>query len=273
MEIQNYEILHNTAFADYAAKTLEDRLQWFKTSSSDPGNRCSRTVEIGIAIHRDYHRKGVGRKTVKHLIELAKNLGYDHMIEGIMHKFDRDLDDVYMQMPLQDGGTIKTELEIPKFAMDSKLNVDAPGYDVRDAGEQDFASVIEIYNWEILNGTLTGDVEAKNVEQAVPFCGIAGYGMLPVHVPREGFFRTREISFFIHHQHKHTNVGYMLVNELIQRAKSYGFRDLLCMPEASNSQHLEILQRIGFQVQGFVSGVGTKLGHDLDIVYLQLRMW
>ncbi|KAJ3210649.1 Small subunit (SSU) processome component [Dinochytrium kinnereticum] len=341
MEIQNWEILNNTAFADYHAKTLEDRLQWFNSCSGDPAKplvtvttldgvvvgSCglrsyislpafAKTVEIGLAIHRDYHRKGIGRKVVQHMMARAKALGYQTMLasicaenekslglfdslgfkrmiflKGIMIKFDRDLDDIYMQCALQDGSDVKTSIDVPVASAEPEIDRNAPGYTVRDATEEDFKGIIEIYNWEISNGTLTGDTVEQSVDAAAVYLRtfsaerknplvvavandgtVAAYGHLPVHVARDGFYRTREISFFVHHGHHHTPVGVSLVSSLIDRAKSYGFRDLLNMPELRHANHIYLLQKLGFKVQGFLTDVGTKFDKSLNIVYLQLRL-
>ncbi|KAJ3097944.1 hypothetical protein HDU97_004401 [Phlyctochytrium planicorne] len=296
MEIQNWEILNGISFADYEPKTLEERLEW--------------TCEIGLAIHRDYHRKGVGRRVVLELIERAKALKYTQMIacicgenekslglftslgfkrqvfmHGIMHKFDRDLDEVIMQLPLTENVTVKS-LTLPSVEKDVTIP-EAPGYEFRLATEADFPGIIDIYNWEIVNGTLTGDTEEKDLESAAPF--LASFG---VESKRPLMVAVHESGLV---DHKHTNVGLKFLQFIIATAKSLGFRDLLgsnysdfdqtnlspfpnaffpslAMPEGRHVDHISTLQRAGFKTKGYIMDVGEKFGKSLDIVYLQLRI-
>ncbi|KAJ3108312.1 hypothetical protein HDU96_007551 [Phlyctochytrium bullatum] len=52
----------------------------------DAYQRGNRTSVIGVALHKDVRRQGLGKKIVLHLLEKAKEQGYRHMIAGICHE-------------------------------------------------------------------------------------------------------------------------------------------------------------------------------------------
>ena len=106
LDIFNANILHSTAIYMYEPQTLEQRQEWFagKQTRNEPifvyeeqGEVAGYatygsfrpfpanlyTVEHSVYVHEDHHRKGIGEKLMKRLIEHAKNRGIKTMVGSI----------------------------------------------------------------------------------------------------------------------------------------------------------------------------------------------
>ncbi|HEY4312249.1 MAG TPA: GNAT family N-acetyltransferase [Pirellulales bacterium] len=147
-EIYNYYVLHSTCTYQLEPETLADRQAWFGLHSAERypvvvveidgalvgWGSLSKfharagydgTVEASVYIAQGFHRRGLGRRMLEHLIERARQIGYHVLIGGasadqtasialqeslgftrvgqlreVGRKFDRWLDVVYLQVML-----------------------------------------------------------------------------------------------------------------------------------------------------------------------------
>ena len=106
LEIYNDAILHTTAIYKYQPETLEEKQQWFKNKHENgeplfvyeedgevvgyatygqfkPYPAYQYAVEHSVYIHNNHHRKGIGSKLMKFLIEEAKQREVKTMIACI----------------------------------------------------------------------------------------------------------------------------------------------------------------------------------------------
>lgn len=106
LEIINFEIENSTSVYDYKKRSLEDKMEWFKKKKEDktpilvavednnilgygtygvfrPWDGYQFSVEHSIYIHKNSRGKGIGRKIMKELIQLAKKQGYHTIVAGI----------------------------------------------------------------------------------------------------------------------------------------------------------------------------------------------
>ena len=106
LDIFNANILHSTAIYMYEPQTLEQRQEWFagKQTRNEPvfvyeeqGEVAGHATygsfrplppnlypgEHSVYVHEDHHRKGIGEKLMKRLIEHAKNRGIKTMVGSI----------------------------------------------------------------------------------------------------------------------------------------------------------------------------------------------
>lgn len=145
--IYNHYVLHSTATYQTEPSSESERAAWFAAhgarhpvtvaeldgrvvgwgslSSFHPRAAFARTVEDSVYIHRDYHRRGVGRALLEDLLARARALQHHAVIAAISadqepsialhqtfgfiesgrlrevgHKFGRWLDVVYLQLAL-----------------------------------------------------------------------------------------------------------------------------------------------------------------------------
>jgi L-amino acid N-acyltransferase YncA len=151
-EIYNYYVLHSTCTYQLEPETLAERQVWFAAHSPDkypvvvaelegatlqriigwgslskfhPRAGYDPTVEASVYIDHDFHRRGLGRMILEHLIERARAAKFHVLIGGasadqtasialqeslgftraghlkqVGRKFDRWLDVVYLQIML-----------------------------------------------------------------------------------------------------------------------------------------------------------------------------
>jgi phosphinothricin acetyltransferase len=146
-EIFNYSIEHSTCIYRTEPETREERLSWFEKhhppffatvavlegrvagwaslSHYRPGNAYDGTAEDSVYIHRDFQRRGIGRRLMEDLIRRGREAGFHSIIAVIsadqtpsihLHerfgfkeagrllevgrKYDRLLDVVHMQLML-----------------------------------------------------------------------------------------------------------------------------------------------------------------------------
>lgn len=105
LDIYNEAIMHTTATFDLGKRTLEEQTHWFyKYNDTHPlvvaeingtvMGYCSlsqfrdkeaykQTVEISVYVHNEARGKGVARKLIEHIIQLAKRAGHHVIIAGI----------------------------------------------------------------------------------------------------------------------------------------------------------------------------------------------
>jgi phosphinothricin acetyltransferase len=150
LEILNHEILHSTSVYDYEKKTFEQQYLWFKKKATDnmpviiaeindvvvgfgsfgifrPWQAYQYSVEHSIYVDKKAQGKGIGKKLLGQLINLATQQKYKTMIAGVDatnknsiefhkkvgfvevgiikkvgHKFDRWLDLCFLQLMLHD---------------------------------------------------------------------------------------------------------------------------------------------------------------------------
>lgn len=105
MEIYNDAVRHLTATFDIQVKSLEDRLQWFRSfrdqnpllvaemdgkvvgycglSPFREKEAYKYTMEVSLYIDRTYRGKGIGKSLLQEMIEIAKVLQIHCLIAGI----------------------------------------------------------------------------------------------------------------------------------------------------------------------------------------------
>ena len=107
-DIYNYYVKTSTATFQTEAETVSDRQKWFEDhdpdvhpvvvccSSDDDGKivgwaslsswnkrqAYDRTTEVSVYVHKDHHRKGIGKSLMVFMVEKARQLGY-HVLLGV----------------------------------------------------------------------------------------------------------------------------------------------------------------------------------------------
>jgi phosphinothricin acetyltransferase len=150
-DIYNYYVLHSTCTYQIELESAEERLAWFRdrdhrvhpvTVAEEAGrviawgalspwkSRCgyALSAEASVYVHREHHRRGIGKALLLDLIERAKSAGLHTIIGGASsdqsaslalqmalgfipvgtfrqtgRKFDRWLDVTYAQLMLNAG--------------------------------------------------------------------------------------------------------------------------------------------------------------------------
>lgn len=128
-KIYNYEAVHSTATFDREAKTLEDRLQWFRAhtgnhpvlvaemdekivayaslSSYRNKEAYDSTAELSVYVHRDYRGRGVGKAMMKAILELAAANPALHTVVSVITAGNETSDRLHRSLGFEYCGRVR----------------------------------------------------------------------------------------------------------------------------------------------------------------------
>ena len=167
---------------------------------------------------------------------------------------------------------------------------------IRPATEDDLPALLEIYNYEVLNGTATYDDEPATLEgrrawMAAHDTGEAaltgthpllvavadgapdaiGYASLSAWRGRGGYVSTAELSVYVHQDWRGKGIGTALMTHILDYARSCdALHCILSVIDSSNAGSIRLHERLGFTEVGRMSETARKFGRWLDDVYLEL---
>jgi L-amino acid N-acyltransferase YncA len=157
---------------------------------------------------------------------------------------------------------------------------------VRVATEKDVPATAEIYNYEVLHGTATFDIEAKSLQERLqwfretqkpPHCVIVadnrgtvvGWGCLHPFHTRAAYRLTTEDSVYIHQDRRGEGIGILILERLIELARLGGFHSIMAGMSEGNEASVRLHQRFGFELVGVQREVGYKFERWIDVTWMQ----
>jgi len=163
------------------------------------------------------------------------------------------------------------------------------GVHIRLSPEADLAALTEIYNEQVENGVATFDTEVKTLEErrewflshqegkyplisAVTNDQVLGWGSLSPFHPRPAYHPTTEFSVYVHKSYRGKGVGDMLLADLLDRARRFGFHSVIGCITSTNTASLKLVAKHGFGQVGYFREVGMKFNTWLDVVIVQLLL-
>lgn len=158
---------------------------------------------------------------------------------------------------------------------------------VRDATEEDMATVQAIYAHHVLDGLATFEETPPSTEeflerrasvlaQGLPFLvaeaegRIAGYTYASSYRPRPAYRYTIEDTVYVAPGFGGHGIGSALLRELIARCEEGPWRQMIAViGDSSNTGSIALHRRLGFRPVGTLRSVGLKLGRWVDTVLMQ----
>lgn len=145
-----------------------------------------------------------------------------------------------------------------------------------------------IYNYEILNGWATFDLEPRSLEDRLqwfremqPLHGVIvaedegaviGWGCLRPFHERAAYRFTAQNSVFIHQDCRGRGIGKLILARLIEQAKENGFHSIMAGISQDNPGSDRLHQSFGFQLVGTEREVGYKFERWMDVNWYQLML-
>ncbi len=161
-------------------------------------------------------------------------------------------------------------------------------FDVRPATEADLAAINDIYNHYVLHSTCTYQEETESLNGRrqwfhhhgekhpviVATAGkeVVGWGSLSAYHERSAYRRTVENSVYVHHEHHRSGIGSLLLQELIDRARSLGHRVIIAGIDGEQTASVALHAKFHFEKVGYFKQVGFKFGRWLDVIYMELSL-
>ncbi len=159
----------------------------------------------------------------------------------------------------------------------------------RRARLADAEAIAEIYNREVLSSTVTFDLVPRTIDEqrdwiaartgAYPAvvavddsAAVVGFGSLSPYRERPAYSTTVEDSVYVHHDHRGTGVGRLLLAELVSLAGDHGFHAVVARIVGGHDASIRLHASLGFHEVGVEREIGRKFGRWLDVVVMQLLL-
>ena len=153
---------------------------------------------------------------------------------------------------------------------------------IRPITQDDVVSCLDIYNYEVVNGVATLDLEPRTllewqewfdahqtVEHRI-FVGlmddvVVGYASLSPYRTKDAFKSTVELSIYIHQGHRGKGVASKLMAHILEHAKENDtLHNVVSVITAGNEGSTKLHSRFGFTYCGLTPEVGFKHGKYQD---------
>jgi L-amino acid N-acyltransferase YncA len=162
----------------------------------------------------------------------------------------------------------------------------SPDARVRDATEDDIASIVGIYSHYVLQTLATFDEDPPDAETmtarfrritdaGLPWLviedggAVKGYAYAGPFRDRSAYRFTVEDSIYVDAQSTGRGYGTLLLGELIDRCEALGKRQMIAVVGGSTSvASIGLHGRLGFRVAGVLPSTGFKLGRWADSVLM-----
>lgn len=161
---------------------------------------------------------------------------------------------------------------------------------IRKSEEKDLPQLLDIYNYEVVNGVSTLDLEertpeewrlwfsAHNVEnhplytaEADRVC--AGYASLSGYRDKEAYKSTVELSVYVSPKYRGMGIASRLMEHIIGKAKEDERTHLIVSVITSgNEASCRLHEKFGFEFCGTIKEVGVKFGKYQNIDNYSLKV-
>ena len=160
-------------------------------------------------------------------------------------------------------------------------------FDIRPFAWGDIPEITTIYRHHVLNGTATFDTEPPSetamastkfgpmldmghpVFVAEAGGSLLGYAYASVYRPRPAYRFTCEDTVYCAPEAQKQGVGTALLETVIERARAFGFRQMIGVITAESAGSIRLHEKLGFRIVGRYEAVGFKFERWLDIVHMQ----
>ena len=152
----------------------------------------------------------------------------------------------------------------------------------------DYAQVLDIYNYYIINTTHTFEIDPldlnefkqriDNIILRYPFLVIKendkvlGYGYLSCFNERKAYDISCDLSIYLAPNVCHQGLGSKLWQALLAKAQEIGIKNIISIITGENEASIRFHQKLGFMEVGRLNEIGYKFGRFLDVVYYQYKL-
>ena len=159
---------------------------------------------------------------------------------------------------------------------------------IRKIEKRDIESCLNIYNYYILNTTVSFEEEAvslknfkkrvKNILKKFPFIvacegeKVLGYAYLDTFHIRCAYRFTADLSIYLDKDFTGRGIGGMLLEEIEKQGKEIGMKNIISLIVADNEPSLKFHEKHGYYECGTMQDVGFKFNKWHSIKYYQKRI-
>lgn len=160
---------------------------------------------------------------------------------------------------------------------------------MRRVAIQDAERICEIYNYYVLNSTVTFDTEPytlKMMENKIQSLMNGGYDYWVYEVdglilgfchlnewkPRRGYRFTAETSIYVDKDFIGRGIGVVMMKHMLENVNKEKIHTILSCISLPNDSSVRVHERFGFQLAGLYKQIGFKLGEWRDVGYWQMMV-
>ncbi len=161
---------------------------------------------------------------------------------------------------------------------------------IRTAQEKDISSLLDIYNYEVVNSTSTFDLNPKTYEEwskwfyahnvgnhplivAEIDSQVAGYASLSTYREKEAYKSTVELSVYVSTEFRRRGVATALMEEILRMAREDDtIHTVVSVITSENAESESLHNKMGFRLCGVIHEVGMKFGRYLSISNYELQV-
>lgn len=162
--------------------------------------------------------------------------------------------------------------------------------EIRKAEREDLKELLEIYNYEVLNGVATFDLNPKSMEEwekwyaahnvgnhplIVAVCDghVAGYASLSSYREKEAYRSTVELSVYVSPAYRRRGVAAALMKEILELARQdESIHMVVSVITSGNEASEKLHRRFGFSFCGTIHDMGFKMGEYRSIDNYELMV-
>lgn len=158
---------------------------------------------------------------------------------------------------------------------------------IRKANVNDIERILEIYNYEVLNGVATFDLVPKTFAEWTDWFNIhnignhtiivaeedkvAGYASLSSYREKEAFSSTVELSIYVDSKYRNRGIATKLMEEILAFAKNdSSIHMVISVITGGNETSKKLHEKFGFEFCGTIREAGYKFGKFQDIENYEL---
>lgn len=161
---------------------------------------------------------------------------------------------------------------------------------IRTAAIKDMPRLLDIYNYEVLNGISTFDLHPKTMDDRMEWFlehnidnhplivaeidgKAVGYASLSSYRPKEAYAATVELSVYIDPGYRGRGIARRLISDILEEARGRDdIHTVISVITDGNEASVKLHEEFGFTYCGTMKEVGKKFGKLLGTVSYQLMV-
>lgn len=162
--------------------------------------------------------------------------------------------------------------------------------EIRIAQEGDVPYLLDIYNYEVLHGEATFDINPRTLSERLDWyyahnVGIhplivavedghaVGYACLSPYRVKEAYAATVELSVYVHKDYRKRGIARKLMLHILSMAREDNrIHTVISVITGGNQASVHLHEELGFLHCGTIKEVGVKFGKYLDIENYQMMV-
>ncbi len=160
---------------------------------------------------------------------------------------------------------------------------------VRDATENDLKAINDIYNYYVINTTVSYQEIPETFNDRTKWFQnliksnfpvvvaeidgkIVGWGSLCSFQDRSAYRFCVENSIYIDENHLQSGIGTAIIKELISKAKDNGYKSIIAKICSEQEQSIVFHEKFGFKKVGYLKNIAFKFNRWLSVTIMQLEI-